>query len=316
MEQKPIYHVSSCGYCAKALSFRRLGISGKEKPELVSTAAEEGNLHETAIKAKLISDGYRVFAEQQVFFKKTELFDLIGHIDGKVMPPELPESTMLLECKSMSEFEYNRWLRGNFHEFRTYAAQLSCYFQMTGLDKALYIVKNRNSGATVKPYPIISVNSPVLPAFDSIIAKLTHIETLALQNKCVEVEFDPSALECRRCDYINYCAPPFRASPQSAVILDAAVQEWRRGKDMEDQAKKIIDSAREILAEHCATTPQLKFFWNGLNIQSIHTKRETYEKKELEKLFTKEQLKPALKVTEATTLRVLDTQADKENQND
>jgi hypothetical protein len=305
-DTKIIYRMSSVGHCQKALGLQRLGVIGKAKPESLSSTAEEGNLHELAIKSRLRSEGYDVYGEQNEYKVSTPLFDLIGHIDG--IAKEANGDISLLECKSMSEFEFARWRKGQFSEFPYYAAQLSCYFHVTQLSSALYIVKNRNNGLTLRHF----FTTENVPLFQSILDKLTHIETLALQNKCAEAEYNPDAVECRRCDYINNCAPTFKPTIQQTIILDAAVAEWRRGKALEAQAKEIIESSRVLFEEHAAALPQRKFFLSGLNVQLITTKRETYEKKELLKLFSEEALKPALKVSTSTSLRILDFQAKEE----
>lgn len=219
---KLIVPMSSSGHCPKALSLGYLNVSGKERPSFLETAAEEGNLHEDALKSKLRNDGYIIEDNREeckicksrygagrkgihVEIEK-ENFILVGHIDGKITGNMNDNPTRfekkLLECKSMSQNEFYRWQRDGFVGFPGYACQLTCYMTATQIYDALYVVKNRNTGYTEK----ISIDGT--PAsFTEICEKLESVAEHVKLNKFCPAEYDINSIECSRCSYDNFCMP-------------------------------------------------------------------------------------------------------------
>src|SRR3972149_4120415 len=143
---KPIYRMSSAGKCARALSAERLNFPAEQVPEWLEIAAREGNKHEEWIKEELTTEGFNIYDEQIEVILEYPAFTLIGHIDGKTRDAgNYRLNNRLLEIKTMSQYEFDRWMKGRFIEFPAYAAQITCYMKATELTGVLYLVKNRSS---------------------------------------------------------------------------------------------------------------------------------------------------------------------------
>ena len=312
LSNKPIYRMSSAGKCPRALSAEQLGYEAEPAPIWLNRAAEEGKRHEIWIKEQLVTEGYEVFDEQLEISLEYDKFTLLGHIDGKVlegMEEQYSIGTLLLEVKSMSQYQFDRWMKQGFNGFYDYAAQLTCYMEATGLDKALYIVKNRSSGSqrhTVITKPPASL--------DDIIAKLNDIEEWIDKNiepgareGLYPAEFNPNSLECKRCDYKRYCIP--EAKDLNAVTqadLESSASEWRKGKALIDKGNELVNIARESFSQHTLATGIDKWKFAGLGISLIHVHREGYNKKMLESTVPAHLLEPAKEIKDYDQLRIDD----------
>jgi hypothetical protein len=154
MSDRFMISMSQSGKCARALWAMRTKVVGEDKPSWLDDAAEEGNLHEPIIKNKLRKLGWEIIEGGEckkcqngrkgihVDFTYKDVF-FVGHMDGIA---RRDGKTYVLEVKSMSQFEFDRWMRGKWEEFPDYAAQLTCYMKAENNYNALYAVKNRNTG--------------------------------------------------------------------------------------------------------------------------------------------------------------------------
>lgn len=260
--------MSSSGYCPRRLSAIRLGKDSGPVPEYLSLAAEEGKWHEGRIVEELWSTGWYVDGRQDELVIEQPSFNLIGHIDGKVAKDS---ETYLLEVKSMSQYEFDRWMRGKFEEFPQYADQLTCYMTALGLNKALYIVKNRSSGYKAQFY------QEGLPSdFAAIIQKLTEVETAAQAGLMVEAEYDSSRIECKRCEYKHLCIVKAETlEPATLVALEAAAELWRAGDSHKKQGEALIAEGKKILEGHAvATKPEERYSYSvkGLTVSRFFVK--------------------------------------------
>jgi len=113
MTNKPTFRMSSAGKCPRALSAQLLGVEGEAIPDFVMRAAEEGNWHEARIIEKL-KEQDNIFDQQLEVVLEYPSFNLIGHIDGKVQDYDLQRGVKLLEIKTMSQYEFDRWMKGRF----------------------------------------------------------------------------------------------------------------------------------------------------------------------------------------------------------
>lgn len=191
---KTIFRMSSAGKCPRALSAELLGYESEPKPDWLMTAANEGNWHETRLKQELVAQDYQVFDEQLEVALENNYVELTGHIDGKVYTPD--KVMQLLEIKSMSQFEFDRWMKGNFTAFPQYLDQVTCYMVATGLEECLYVVKNRSSG-----YVDRRVIKQMPGYIDAIISMLTEVANSVEKKELFPAEFDVQNIECRRCEY-------------------------------------------------------------------------------------------------------------------
>lgn len=315
MNKKPDFRMSSAGKCPRALSAQLNNMEVEPLPAFVMKAAEEGNLHEVWIKKKLKQEGYSVIDEQEEIELSFPSFNLIGHIDGKIknipyyFNANAPENK-LLEIKSMSQFEYARWMKEGFSGFPNYAAQITCYMEATGLSECLYIVKNRSSG-----YEDRQILTEKPANMTEIIGHLTDVTNHILSGQLVPAEFDPYSVECKRCQYKNLCIPkPAELTALKKAELELVTESWRIGTNYIKLGQQLVNDAKEAIQQHSIATKQTKWRFNELAIQLVPYKESvTYPKAQLLKTFTQEQLEPIAKVKEAfNQLRITDLEKNNE----
>jgi len=299
MAKKTVFRMSSCGYCPRRLGYRRLGYEALPTPDWLATSADEGQWHEQRIKDELRADDIAVYAEQEDLRLEYPSFVLTGHIDGKVNDHG---NEQLLEVKSMSPFEFDRWMRGRFVEFPAYADQLTVYMEATGLKEALYIVKNRSTG-----YKDIQIIKEQPSNIHDIEMKLLRVESLVPAGELCQEEFDPNNWECKRCEYRQLCMPPLPVLAQDQEKqLTEVVANWRKGKALATEGYNLMDNAKAILRSYTELTPTQKLIFNGLatSIYPVHT--VNYPKTEVEKLLSADTLAEIAKVTDRQDCRVDD----------
>lgn len=308
MVDKPVIRMSSAGKCPRTLSAEWLGFKRTEPPAWLEQTATEGNWHEDRIVKELFEDKTLVGGRQDEVTLEYENFTLVGHIDGIAYPLPVNTSTpMLLEIKSMSQFEFDRWMRGGFEAFPKYAAQITCYLEATKLEQCLYIVKNRNNGYK---YQEILTNKPmnILDIIDRLELALFSTE----QEVLAPAEFDPTSIECKRCAYSKLCVPePEKITGISKVVLDKACADWRLGKELMQSGQELIKQAEDAFWSYNVDLP--KWRYNGLAISKSHVKYNNYDKKLLEATFEPVQLLPAVKVVEYDRIMVTDIEKKKES---
>lgn len=268
---KTIYRMSSAGYCPKKLSAIRNRLEPEAPPKWLETAANEGNWHETRIKDELTDSGITVTSEQEEVIIDQPTYQLVGHIDGIIINND--DSKQLLEIKSMSQYEFDRWMKGGFTAFYQYAGQLACYMQAAKLDTCLYIVKNRSSGYIDKR--IVKQNENNLFNIESILNKLADIEELALKGELCSMDFDPASLECKRCEFKYLCiGEPKVINGVDKRVLQMAIDKWREGKLLADRGKELINSSKKVLEAYAKEQPEKRFVFNKVII-SVYEVNET-----------------------------------------
>lgn len=292
---KTVFRMSAAGHCPRALSALIRDIEPEAKPAWLEQSAEEGNWHEKRIKDMLRSEGYEVFDEQRELEIICPDIRIVGHIDGMV---RRNGKSQLLEIKSMSQYEFDRWIRGRFNEFPEYAAQISLYMHCT-IDDVLYIVKNRNNGHIDRSeFTKPPVNGEAL---------LRSLNNIAVANGLMPATPDFGSLRCKRCEYKSLCIK----SKEDMVIQDEqkltqAALDYREGSRLMHDGEELVNSAKEIFKEQSIAAKLSKWKFDDLLISLYPVKRESYDKKELLKLFTTDQLSPALKISEYDNLRIDD----------
>jgi len=204
-----------------------------------------------------------------------------------VVYPDKDEPAQLLEIKSMSQFEFDRWMKEGFKGFPEYADQITCYMEATELEEVLYIVKNRSSG-----YEDRRVITEQPSSLNDIVTKLQEVTQA---KELYPKEFDPNSLECRRCEYKALCAPePKELVPIQKARLEHAAQIWREGKRLSLQGNLMIDDAKGVFEQHTRATGIDKWRFAELAINLVEVAgRLDYPKGKLLEIFTEEQLKPA-----------------------
>lgn len=290
MTNKPIYRMSGVGDCPRALSAEKLSYPVEEAPFWLERAAKEGNRHEIWIKEDLKEEGITVYGEQlEVRIEEPE-FVLLGHIDGLVNDNG---TDRLLEVKTMSQYEFDRWMKDRFDGFPRNSAQLTCYMAATERKEALYLVKNRSSG-----YIDRTVYDFTPENIEDIIEKVRIIEEHVQQEILVDVAYMPDSIQCKRCNYKNLCISEpteFESIPE-AILFDAAAN-WRTGKQLELESKELMNEAKDIFLRQTEASGQKKWKFEGLSIVKVDVKESvTYPKTKLLEVFGADNLAPAAEV--------------------
>lgn len=150
-----VYRASSLGMCVRALvAIGRDNYQeamGKERIDLLERSADEGNLHEDAVRQKLVREGWKlVSAQDEVNIPIIKGVIVRGHTDGVLIPPDddtdYRPHEHLLEVKSMSNKRFDRWTKQGFDGFLKYAYQISSYMQANPGRDVIYIIKRREDG--------------------------------------------------------------------------------------------------------------------------------------------------------------------------
>jgi hypothetical protein len=302
MKDKRVYRISGIGYCPRKLSAIMLGQQpDTERPKWLEQSAEEGKWHEARIKKELQSQGMTISStaicdicaraiheERNGTHLEREYpeFILQGHLDGIIVHDKhntyfKDGSSKVLEIKSMSQYEFDRWMKGRWEAFPQYADQLTAYMYIYNesvgegaIGEALYVVKNRNNG-----YKDIFVQRGFPSDYNAILARIMAVEAYVKQNELHPAEYNPLNIECKRCEYKGSCLPASKEEftrIEEAEILGAG-QLWREGKAMAKLAEEKITTAEAILKGHAEAnsqnrTAKYKYMTNGLVVNGYPTK--------------------------------------------
>lgn len=187
-----VYRASSIGLCPNALALSRLGFAPSPRSEMLERTAEEGDLHEAAVKKKLESFGLVISKEQEeveVSVRKGAAPIIVrAHLDaGHVVVPwgqakakellhgyigkmtDISPGPAILEVKSMSKARFQAWNRKKWGDpqFDSYAWQAAVLMHATG-KQLLYAVKCRDDGemrvylVTTPPYSMGQIAQRIL----------------------------------------------------------------------------------------------------------------------------------------------------------
>lgn len=168
-----IYRMSASGDCVRALvakQYEHEEVRWEDTKKLLERSADEGVLHEKAVKDKLIADGWEIFGEQDEYvIQILPGVLLVGHGDGFARKDK---GTFLLEVKSMSSKQFAKWISKGFDNFPRYAAQITSYMTANPKMDVMYVVKRREDGlinttfieAQRTPIPFKTIKSKILTA--------------------------------------------------------------------------------------------------------------------------------------------------------
>ena len=255
--------MSSAGYCPRRLGAIRLGMEATPVPDWVQESAEEGNWHEERIKNELREKGNVVYSEQEELRIEQPAFILVGHIDGK--NEDTQGNLSLLEVKSMSQFQYAKWIKGGFAAFPHYAGQLACYFTGSRMDNCLYAVKNRNNGQ--RDFRLVNKLDNKLFEIEPILEKISIVEELAQRGELYERDYDVNDDECGFCEFKHLCLPEKKPLEEiDKRVLQDAIQQYRLGKQLESKANEIIENSKQILQAYAKEQPEQKLYLDNLAV--------------------------------------------------
>ena len=305
-----IIPMSSSGHCIRALTAELLGRESKDVPHWLFTAAKEGNLHEKAIKDDLRAKGEiieesvgecqeckkRFGTGRQGIHVEIDLgiILMIGHMDGlhRYNTDELYPRK--LECKSMSQYEFQRWMKDRFGEFPHYADQLTCYGEATHIHESLYIVKNRNNG-----YQDVQLLKEDPHDWNELKSRLLYVAECVASNKLPEVDYNPNSIYCNRCLFTSLCLPEPKEYSQATIeLLQLALDKKAKSIELEKQSSSLKYEAEQVIKDHLKAIGQNKLKFSGWFISLTQGVTTTiYPKVNLLKLLTEEQLKEVANVS-------------------
>jgi len=281
-QNKIVFRMSSAGTCIRALSAEYLGYEPETKPDWLQTAADEGKWHEERLVQQISTDKSNTIVHERQLEVKIEqpAFTLLGHIDGmlNIRPQILKNSyNRLLEIKSMSQYEFDRWMKGKFNEFPEYADQIACYMQATGLNETAYYVKNRSSGYIDKAIARLTDTAFGDWTFaERIVIIFDKLETVAkhvAQKELVPAVCDMSSLQCRRCFYKYLCIKTKEdMTLQEEPVLHLAANNWREGKKLEKASQELIEASKKAFEEHIIASKLQSMRFEELAISNVEVK--------------------------------------------
>lgn len=292
---KLIIRMSGSGDCPRAMTADLSGkykFTERAKPSWLETSAEEGKKHEIWIKEELEDKGFCVFDEQLELRIEFPEFILLGHIDGKCNHEDKPWINELLEIKSMSEYEFQRWARGKFSQYPYYASQLACYATATELQNIRYIVKNRSSGYK-ETLQLNWDTFPVKEEFTKVVNNCKMIVDCIDHDKLPEIEYDGDTLQCRRCSFDKLC---IRETSDLQTIINnkeliEATTRYREAIEKVEEYEELVKIQKDIFKTQLEASGISKIMCNQLILQLITVKpRVDYNKRKLISLATGEQL--------------------------
>lgn len=306
MADKLVFRMSESGRCPRALTYQYLNYPRAEAPTWLTSSANEGKLHELWILDQLRADDIAIYGEQTFLELVSDLFTLQGHPDAYENDHGIER---LVECKSLSQNEYQRWMSQGLDGFPSWAAQITCYMEATGLPLRL-VVKNRNTGTIHGLDPRDTgyfFHEPPRDFADITTRLNTVAECVANGELFTSVEYDPDALECKRCPYVTHCVPPppVLAEDQERQLF-VAVENYRAGKELVDRGGEMVDRAKAILRQYAEAAPTHMLTFDELTAKVYSVKTTSYPKAEVEAVLDKETLQRIAKVSERVDMRITD----------
>jgi len=305
-QDKRIFRMSESGRCPKALTYQYLNYPRAEAPAWLTSSAREGKLHELWILDQLRADGIAIYGEQTFLELVTDLFILQGHPDAYENDHGIER---LAECKSLSQNEYQRWMSQGLDGFPSWAAQITCYMEATGLPLRL-VVKNRNTGTIhgLDPRDTGYFFHEPPRDFADIVTRLNNVAECLMNNEVYAgVDYDPDALECKRCPFTAHCVPPppVLAEDQERQLF-AAVENYRTGKGLVERGSDMVDHAKSVLRLYAEAAPTRMLTFDDLTAKVYSVRMTTYPKAEVEAVLDKDTLARIAKVSERVDIRITD----------
>ena len=202
---------------------------------------DEGNNQERAVLRDLAEARIDIIEQQTPFEWKEK--QITGHLDGKYVEDGVAYP---LEIKSMSPFIFDMVF--TFEDFkkkpwtRAYMAQITIYMMLQGIDKGLFILKNKSTGelrqitvdldydlgeACIKTAEVIN----------------QHVESCTLPDRIKDLEV------CKKCPFKLLCLPDVNFGEELKIIDDQAFEQridtYLSLKPSEADCKKVYDVIKD-----------------------------------------------------------------------
>jgi CRISPR/Cas system-associated exonuclease Cas4 (RecB family) len=171
-----------------------------------------GNDFEQIALRELAEAGIRIIEQQRSFEWKD--YQITGHVDGLV---QVNGGAYPIEIKSMSPFVFDSiqditsLTKGKYAYLRRYPTQLNLYMLMKGIDKAVFLFKNKSTGAYKEVWMDLDyqLGEETLQRAEAINA---HVKAGTLPDRIA----DDGA--CEDCPFVHICIPD--RTGQEVEILD------------------------------------------------------------------------------------------------
>lgn len=299
--------MSSVGGCDRA----NLGVARGLIPFSggFSLPAREGSLHEYDLVTRLRDKGYVIINaldDQKPVacgeWKETGAPLLVGHPDGQIFIDD--GRPYLLEIKSKDLGRYAWLSKGDVQKmFPTEYVQVQLYMTATGLDNCLYICKNRTSGKLYEE--IIRHDDKFLDRF---LAERLNPVIKAVENPEIPI----SDFSCHEHPDVRKWCPLGYMCDEGAldpVVKDEpelieAIQQWRRVKELTEEADTLNASLRKKLKKYLTDVAEKKVFIDGVPVQIVQGTRTGWNKPYLEEVLTDEEMREARTATPFEQLRI------------
>ena len=279
------YGMSTVGKCSRVLSAIRLGT---EEPQKDSVNIHRLN-HYTqmeAIAAKqiqvlgynLVDGGKCQFCENKYDIVRygihveinTPLFLLSGHMDRQI---EYKGKLYPVEIKSAGKNTMTKFASQKFDAFPSYAGQECCYLEAQKRP-GVYWMMDRDTGDNLR-YVVNDFNNELdLPGFEKITLPITF-EDLVNKLNSIELDVQEGKLsKAEESDDCFWCGFKFlcdKEESKKAVmvsepqLLDMSKQ-YKKGLDMEKEAKALKSSAVATLLAHARNNKINKFRTSVLSV--------------------------------------------------
>ena len=203
---RPTLRLSSLGKCIKQQAFNVLDYPKKPLNARAKMTFLFGDVVEAIVVALAKSSGVNLHSEQ----KEVDFYGVKGHIDGII------DDDTLFECKSMSPFGYDRFIRNGIDNQGGYISQCQAYMHGLGLKQACLVVVNKATGHIAEQIikPNQSYIDNLISNIDTIsslregnitldqLPRIDTIEETYYKKKTGNLKLD---WRCSYCDYIDYC---------------------------------------------------------------------------------------------------------------
>lgn len=183
--------------CARKLWYQFRGYSPRLLEGRSIMIFDLGNRVEDAVVTWLRRAGYRVEGQQDVFEAHKGLFR--GHCDGRLYG--VTSRPHILEIKSANDNKFKAFKAGGVRAVApVYFCQVQCYMGYAGLERALFVIMNKNTCELYTERVYFSQED-----FEAL-----HQRAYAIisSRKPPKEGCPPDSLDCAWCDFRNHCRAP------------------------------------------------------------------------------------------------------------
>lgn len=278
-----IYRASGSGSCVRHLVAIALGYDeqrGKKWDDLLDRSAKEGNLHEESVIKTFKESGLVEVTRQQeeVNIQIIPHVFIRGHIEGLLTWVNFePPLTELLEIKSMSTKQYQKWLSRQFEAFPRYAAQISTYMEAFPENNVRYVVKRREDGLDTELK--IEAGNPPIP-FSEIRKKIIKAELYRRKGELppcdTDLQWGCPVWYLHDEEEDSEEAEPL--SEEEVELLGEMVEQFTQFKQIEDHGKEAERKRKDLspkILNMLGKADQREFKFNGQNYRITRRKSST-----------------------------------------